>query len=541
MWIHETESLRFLAANESFCQLYGYSRDDLSSLTVADVQVDPGDELAQLLKSGAPIDPQREWLTLKNDGTQISIRLYVNDVVAQGKQGKFVVVEDLTEQRIAEAQLRQLAHHDALTGLPNRILLHQRMQEAFDRADKDGHRVGIICMDLDRFKQVNDWYGHAVGDECLREVGKMLTRRLRGMDTVARTGGEEFTLVLGEVESVASAGIVARALLQIFSSPLQIEGNSVLLGASMGVAVYPDHSRDGARLWRSADAAMYRAKRAGGNQHMMVDKNTPGSGAAIEREAIDHVALESLELDRYRLHYQMQRSADGKLRGFEALLRLPAANLGFVSTERFIAIAEDSGLIHPVGRWVVHEACRQIAIWNAGRETPLRVAVNVSPLQLKRPEFAEEVRKVIEDCSIDASWLELEITERVVTNAQDILSSVNALSDLGVRFAIDDFGTGYSSLLQLQRLPVSTLKIDQSFVRQLTEASRSYPIVKAMISMGHSLQMEIIAEGVETEDQMRLLEKLHCDWMQGFLIARPGPPEVVEASLAAAQPLTERV
>ena len=533
MWIHETKTLRFLAGNSSFIRLYGYSRKDFPSLTIADLQPHAGDELIKLFSSGAPIDPHHEWLTMKKDGTQIYVRLYANDIVLHGQRGKFVVVEDVTEQRAAKAELLQLAHHDALTGLPNRLLLQQRMQEAFERGDRKGHRVGIICMDLDRFKQVNDWYGHAIGDECLKFVANMLTRRLRGMDTVARTGGEEFTLVLGEVESVAAAGIVARALLQIFASPFEIERHSILLGASMGVAVYPDQGSDGALLWRSADAAMYRAKRAGGNRHEMVGKDADGVGMALERVAIDTVAQESLELEKFHLHYQVQRSANGKIRGVEALLRLPNANLGFVSTDRFIAIAEDNGLIHPVGRWVIQESCRQIALWNAGRESPLTISVNVSPLQLMRPEFADEVQRIVHDCGIDARWLEIEITERVVTNSQDVAKCVDALAEQGVRFAIDDFGTGYSSLLQLQRLPVSTLKIDQSFVRQLSEASRSYPIVKAMISMGHSLQMEIIAEGVETEDQRRILEKLHCDTLQGFLIARPGPPEVVEEMLAA--------
>jgi EAL domain-containing protein (putative c-di-GMP-specific phosphodiesterase class I) len=239
-----------------------------------------------------------------------------------------------------------------------------------------------------------------------------------------------------------------------------------------------------------------------------------------------------LQADGMQLHYQLQYTIAGRIRGAEALLRLPSAGGGFVSPERFVALAEEKGLIHPMGEWVMQEACQQIAKWNAARKTPLCISVNVSPLQLVRPEFADEVRRVIERTGIDPEWLELEITERVVSNSEDVSACVEALARAGVRFAIDDFGTGYSSLLHLQRLPVSTLKIDRSFIRQLSETSRSYPIVNAMISMGHSLKMEVIAEGVETEDQLSLLRKMHCDCIQGFLLSRPAGQEVIERILA---------
>ena len=531
MWIHESKSLRFLAANDSTLRLYGYNRADFLSLTARDIQTSPDTELAEILANGSMIDPDREWVTVRKDETQIYVRLYANDALARGWRGKFVVAEDVTDRRVAQAELIRLAHHDALTDLPNRILLKRRMREAFERAQQRGHRVGVICMDLDRFKQVNDWYGHAIGDGCLKQVASMLTRRLRGMDTVARTGGEEFTIILGEVESVAAAGVVAKALIQIFSSPVEVEGVSVLVGASCGVSVFPDHGSDSSKLWRSADAAMYRAKRAGGNRYVMAGPETSTSTPVPEVVSMASSTLERLQAGGLQLHYQLQHTITRQIRGAEALLRLPSAGVGFVSPERFIAIAEENGLIHPVGEWVMQEACRQIAQWNAHRKSPLRMSVNVSPLQLVRPEFADEVRKVIEHAGIDPAWLELEITERVVSNSEDISASIDALAKIGVRFAIDDFGTGYSSLLHLQRLPVSTLKIDRSFVRQLSESSRSYPIVDAMISMGHSLQMEVIAEGVETEDQMAILQKLHCDCIQGFLLSRPATAEVTEARL----------
>jgi diguanylate cyclase (GGDEF)-like protein len=422
-----------------------------------------------------------------------------------------------------------MAHHDGLTGLPNRILLEQRMSLTFAAARESGHRAAIICLDLDRFKQVNDWYGHAIGDECLKKVGTLLTRRLRGMDTVARTGGEEFTILLGEVESVAAAGVVAKALLQVFSSAIEIEGHAIVLGVSMGVAVYPDHGMDGAELWRSADAAMYRAKRTGGNRHVLVESGSMTT--AVESAGIESHMRTMLQDGGFHLHYQLQYDRNNQIRGMEALLRLPHPGLGYLSPDRFIPVAEGNGLIHPLGKWVIEEACRQAMIWNSQRKRPVRIALNVSPLQLMRSDFAAEVQHAITESGIDPGWLEMEITERVVLNFDEVAKRMEQLAKMGIRFAVDDFGTGYSSLQHLYRLPISTLKIDCVFVQQLSESSRSYPIVQAIIAMGHSLQMQVIAEGVEHEDQLHILRKLDCDCIQGFLLSRPSPPEIIEPLL----------
>jgi diguanylate cyclase (GGDEF)-like protein/PAS domain S-box-containing protein len=527
MWIYDVKSLRFLEVNDSAVRQYGYSREEFLSLTINDIR--PPQDVPVVSLHGSTGDSDKAWINVKKDGTQIYVRIRANDVRFRGKQGRYVVAEDVTERRNLQAELLRLAHHDGLTGLPNRTLFEQRMSQAFEAAQRRGYRAGIICLDLDRFKQVNDWYGHAIGDECLKEVGTMLTRRLRGMDTVARTGGEEFTIVLGEVESVAAAGIVAKALLQVFTSPIEIEGHKIVIGASMGVAVYPDHGTDGSELWRSADAAMYRAKRSGGNRHVSVASDF--ATAAVESSGVETHMREMLRVGGFRLNYQLQYRMNGEIRGMEALLRLPHPNLGYVSPDRFIPIAEDNGLIHPLGKWVIEEACRQLTLWNSNRKTPVCIAVNVSPLQLMRSDFAAEVKEIISRSGIEPAWLEMEITERVVLNFDEIAKRVEQLAAIGIRFAVDDFGTGYSSLQHLHRLPISTLKIDRSFVHQLSESSRSYSIVKALIAMGHSLQMEVIAEGVETEDQMQVLRKLSCKCVQGFLLSRPSPPEAVESIL----------
>jgi diguanylate cyclase (GGDEF)-like protein/PAS domain S-box-containing protein len=521
MWIHDTESLRFLEVNESAEHQYGYSRQEFLSLTLNDIRLQQED--SQKVQKNC-VDPGN--IHLKKDGSQIYVKTCANDVSFRGRQAKFVVAEDITERRHLHAQLVKLAHHDALTGLPNRTLLGQRMNQGFASARERGHRAAIICIDLDRFKQVNDRYGHAIGDECLKRVGTMLTRRLRGMDTVARTGGEEFTIVLGEVESVTAAGIVARALLQAFSAPVEIEGHHILLGASMGVAVYPDHGDDAPQLWRNADAAMYRAKRAGGSRHLLVAEDM--TTAAAETSGVDTHMRAMLQEGGFQLQYQLQYKLSGQIRGVEALLRLPHPNLGSVSPDRFIAIAEENGLIHSLGKWVLEEACRQLMLWNANRKSPVCIAINISPLQLIRPDFLAEVQRVISESGIDPRWLEMEITERVVLNVDEIGKRMTELAAMGIRFAVDDFGTGYSSLQHLHRLPISTLKIDRSFVQQLCESSRSYSLVKSIIAMGHSLQMEVIAEGVEHEDQMQVLRDLDCDCIQGFLLSRPSPPEMIE-------------
>lgn len=528
MWIYDLETLRFLDLNESAERQYGYTRAEFLEMTLESILGPDSSASCEHLSSDA--DNDRVWTHLRKDGTQILVKLRTNNLQFRGRPARFVVAEDVTEMLHQQKQLLRLAHHDALTGLPNRILLQQRMVQALDSARERSHRMAIICVDLDRFKQVNDRYGHHAGDECLKHIGEMLTRRLRGMDTVARTGGEEFTVVLGEVESVAAAGIVAKALGQAFSQPIEMEGDKILLSASMGVAVYPDHGAEAVALWRSADAAMYRAKRAGGNRQYMVASGR--TTAAIDTGGVEAHLRDMLMDQAFQLHYQLQYDMDGEIRGMEALLRLPYSQAHVLSPDRFIPIAEENGLIHPLGRWVIEEACRQLRLWNVDPHHPVSIAVNVSPLQLMRSDFLAEVQHAIARSGINPQWLEIELTERVVLDIDEAAERMVQLAAMGIRFALDDFGTGYSSLQHLQRLPISTLKIDRSFIQQLCESSRSYSIVKAIIAMGHGLQMQVIAEGVEREDQRSVLRELGCDCVQGFLMSRPSDPETIDALLA---------
>jgi EAL domain-containing protein (putative c-di-GMP-specific phosphodiesterase class I) len=324
---------------------------------------------------------------------------------------------------------------------------------------------------------------------------------------------------------VESAGLVGKMLLQALNKPTVIGGYTIQPRGSLGIAIYPDHGSDMDEVWRCADAAMYRAKRAGGNRYIVAGPDA--SSSADDSAALDQRLREMLEKERLLLHYQLQYSPNDALRGMEAFLRMPDLGHGFVSPDRIIARAEDNGMIYPVGRCVVEEVCRQMDSWKSVSTSSMRVAVNVSPSQLMRKEFASEVADSLAKWKIDPSWLEMEITERAILNYDEISTEMHELSGMGVRFAVDDFGTGFSSLQHLHRLPIS-------FVQRLCDSSSSYPIVKAIIAVGHSMKMEVIAEGVEQEEQRTILDRLGCDGMQGYLFAKPVSPEEIATALVTA-------
>ncbi len=533
IWIYDANTFQFLDANESALAQYGYLRESFLQLTLSDIVLatqQPALQAADDSVGGSQANVVQRHL--RSDGTQIDVAVRSNDVAYGGNACKLVIAEDVTERRHVDAELIQMAHHDALTGLPNRMLLADRMAQALTTAQRLKHKTAVISIDLDHFKKVNDWYGHAIGDAYLKHVAGLLTSRLRGMDTVARMGGDEFAIVLGEINTVESAGLVGKMLLQALNKPTVIGGYTIQPRGSLGIAIYPDHGSDMDEVWRCADAAMYRAKRAGGNRYIVAGPDA--SGSADDSGALDQRLREMLEKERLLLHYQLQYSPNDAVRGMEAFLRMPDLGQGYLSPDRIIARAEDNGMIYPVGRCVVEEVCRQMDSWKGVAASPMRVAVNVSPSQLMRKEFAAEVADSLTKWKIDPSCLEMEITERAILNYDEISTEMHKLSGMGVRFAVDDFGTGYSSLQHLHRLPISTVKIDRSFVQRLCDSSSSYPIVKAIIAVGHSMKMEVIAEGVEQEEQKVILDRLGCDGMQGYLFAKPVSPEEIAKALVTA-------
>lgn len=532
MWIFDTETLKFLTVNDAAVQRYGYTEAEFQAMTLRDIR--PVEEIGAMeqsisnLADSEAVIVSGPWTHILRDGRRIQVEASSHGIRFRGRKARFSLVLDVTERQQLHHRLLFQAHHDMLTGLPNRLLLLDRMEQALAAAERRGKKAGVICLDLDRFKQINDTFGHTVGDLCLKQVAERLKARLRAADTVARSGGEEFTVVVGDLSCVADAEKIAEDLLTALRRPLVVDQYPVDLTASFGVAIYPDHGTDAAALWRSADAAMYRVKRSGGNHYVLVSQEI--SRSTTEANELEIFMRRALKEGGFEMYYQPEYSIDGSLRGFEALLRLHHPRYGMVSPERFIPIAEESGLIVPVGTWVLREVCRHIEAWRREGLPRVRVAINVSPLQFMRVDFSREVREVLSEMAAPPDRLEFEVTETaVMRNLEDVARQMRDLAELGIHFAVDDFGTGYSSLQHLHQLPIQTLKIDRSFVGRVCEPEGTSALVQAILSLAHSLGLQVVAEGVENEEQAEALSAMNCDILQGFLFARPQPAAAIPA------------
>jgi diguanylate cyclase (GGDEF)-like protein len=436
------------------------------------------------------------------------------------------------ENTLLYERLAFQAQHDTLTQLPNRTLFQDRVEQAIGLSRRHRERLAVLWIDLDRYKQVNDTLGHRVGDEVLREVASRLKQCLRQSDTVARAGGDEFTVLAHDLKSLADAERVAAKILAALARPMLVGDHEVAITASVGISVFPEHGDDPILLLRNADLAMYNSKRSGGNGYYLFHRGLGDSLA--HRIEIERELRNALEGNEFSLEYQPMMRQNGQLAALEALLRWNNPTLGRVSPADFIPIAEEMGLIRAIGEWVTRAACRDGAYWlSAGYEVP-RIAVNVSAIQLVNKDFREMVENALRSYRLPPQKLELEITETALMNNIDqAKAQIESLRQLGVRFAIDDFGTGYSSLSQLRILPVDCLKIDRSFIRDLEPAgSGCSTLVQGILTLAHSLQLEVVAEGVETEEQLNLLRSLGCDIYQGFFLARPMAAHAVEALLA---------
>ena len=435
------------------------------------------------------------------------------------------IAEDVTEKKFAEEQLMQLAHYDVLTRLPNRALFYDRMKQALAQARRNQWTVGVMFIDLDRFKNVNDTLGHAVGDQLLQQVSERLTRSVRAGDTVGRLGGDEFAIVLSNFSSAQDANLVAQKIMAGFDEPFRLEGSDIYATASIGITLFPDDSADQDTLIRNADAAMYRAKEAGRNSYQFY---TSGMNArAVETLSLESSLRRALERGEFLLHFQPKASvADGHIIGTEALLRWQHPERGLLSPGEFMPVLEETGLIVQAGSWVLRSVCAQIKAWERQGIVLLPVAVNLSARQFIARDFGPTIRRLLEEHKIDPVLLDLEITESsLMTNTEDAARTLRYLSALGVGLAIDDFGTGYSSLSYLKRFPLDALKIDRSFVRDLISDVDDATITRAVISMAHNLSLKVIAEGVETEAQLAFLAEHGCDQIQGYYFSRPLPAD----------------
>jgi diguanylate cyclase (GGDEF)-like protein len=418
-------------------------------------------------------------------------------------------------------KMAHLAQHDFLTDLPNRVLLTERLSQAIGLAKRHRKQVALLFLDLDHFKHINDSLGHTVGDLLLQSVADRLTNCVRGSDTVCRQGGDEFVILLSEISQPQDTAQITEKLLAAFALPHLISGQELHISLSIGISVYPDDGTDVDTVMQNADTAMYHAKASGRNNYQFF---TPEMNArAVRRQVVESGLRRALKLGEFLLHFQPQVDiASGVMTGAEALIRWQDPVLGLTYPGQFVAIAEECGLIVPIGQWVLREACRQTQAWLVAGLAAVPVAVNISAAEFRKSGFLEGVGQVLNDTGLPSRYLELELTESILMHdAESSAKLLSALKALGVRIAIDDFGTGYSSLTYLKRFPIDTLKIDQSFVRDLTTDSDDAIIVSAVIGIGRNLKQRVIAEGVETAEQLEFLQDQKCDGGQGFLFRRP--------------------
>jgi diguanylate cyclase (GGDEF)-like protein len=443
----------------------------------------------------------------------------------------------------ANRQLRHLATHDSLTGLPNRVLLDDRLTQAVAHADRDGLSFALLVCDLDRFKLVNDSLGHHAGDELLQEVARRLTGLVRTVDTVARFGGDEFVLLITSIQDPDDARRLAARAIKVLQDPMRIAGIDVHTSPSIGIAFYPADGNSIEALTAHADAAMYCAKQRGrGNVQCFEGGMNAGSEDRVQLESDLHNAIAQNE---FELYYQPKvNTTSGAVRSAEALIRWAHPKRGLISPDDFIPLAEECGLIGAIGEWVVREACRQARAWQDEGMAPLRISVNLSPSQFRGSGLIDSIRRALDDARLPPEYLEVELTESaVMSDPEESISILEQLSAMGVLVSVDDFGTGYSSMSYLRRFPIDKLKIDRVFINEIASRPEDASIVRAIVSLAHSLRLKVVAEGVETPAQLDFLKTVGCDEYQGYHFSRPLPAlqfeRVIRDLSAATDPLSE--
>jgi diguanylate cyclase (GGDEF)-like protein/PAS domain S-box-containing protein len=524
---------RIIYSNPAEAEMHGYTGEELIGREA---------RLFAPKSSSKPFSPERlnsmgmwkrESVNIRKNGEEFPVQLIsiaVKDAMGRSL-GIVTSCEDITHRKETEKKLNSLAYYDTLTGLPNRGMFHDRLHHALAMAHREQRKVSILFIDLDNFKDVNDTKGHDFGDKLLQEVAKRLASTMRESDTLARLGGDEFVVVLTTVGNQETAAFAAQRILSIFSQPFLLEEQKIFCNASVGIALYPTDGQDVATLVKCADTAMYQAKDRGKAQFRLF--STTMNDKIMHRVAMEQSLRQGLEKGEFFLHYQPKWDLKtSRIVGVEVLLRWQSLEFGYLLPSEFISLTENTGLIVSLGEWVLRSACIQAKTWALAGYTELKVAVNISGQQLKQPDFQEMLGRIIRETGIEPGTLELEFTESVIMEkAEKTISTLKSLKEMGVQLSIDDFGTGYSSLSYLKHFAIDRIKIDRSFVADVSSSNDDAAIVEAIISMAHTMNLKVLAEGVETSDQLHFLTERGCDEVQGFYLALPMTADDLTASL----------
>jgi len=477
------------------------------------------------------VELREKIMRIQEDAVQAESRLGTRSEAQLREANERLVVATVHAQTMTEAaeeaaaRMAYMAEHDVLTGLPNRSLLTARLAQSIALAKRHGKKVALLYLDLDHFKHVNDSLGHAVGDQLLQSAARRLQSCVRLSDTVCRQGGDEFVVLLAEIDTELDAALAAEKLIGAMAEPHQIGEHRLYVTLSIGISIYPDDGADVETVVKNADIAMYHAKRNGRNNYQMF--TTQMNVRAVARQTVQDALRHGLEAREFVLHYQPKVNlATGEITGAEALVRLQKADQRLIYPTQFVTIAEDCGLILPIGKWVLREACRQAVVWLKAGLAIGPIAVNISAVEFHSKDFLASVRSILQDTGLDPCQLEFELTESgLIQDTDATITTLHQLKDLGVQIAVDDFGTGYSSLSYLRRFPIDTLKIDQSFVQDIDADTDEAAIVNAIIAMGKSLKLRVVAEGIETPQQFAFLQSRHCAEGQGYYFNRPMPAD----------------
>ncbi len=522
---------KIIDVNEAAASSYGYDRSEILKLNFSDLGDEPHIiKNEELLKEAGDRSILYEAEHKRQDGSIFPVEVSLQGTVQENQFVFFAIVRDITERKRAEETINYLAFHDPLTDLPNRLLFFDRLNTALTYAKRNHKMLAVMFLDLDRFKFVNDVMGHAMGDRLLVDVARKLSDCIRANDTVARIGGDEFTILLPEINREEDASKVAEKIIQNLKKPWVLDQHEIHITTSIGIGLYPNDGQDAETLTKNADTAMYRAKEQGDNYQFY----TPAMNEkALERIEIEQALRKALEQGEFEVYFQPQVNIrDGRISGMEALLRWHHPEKGIKLPGEFISVAEDTALIISIGEWVLRKACSQSMEWQNKGYNRLRVSVNISACQFRQKQLVDTVSRVLQETGMDPCLLELEITES--TAMQDVeftIETLRKLRNMGVHIAIDDFGTGYSSLSYLRRFPVNTLKVDRSFVRDVLTDVEDAAIVATIVVLAQNLKLRTVIEGVENEEQVRFFAQQDCYIMQGYLFSKPATAEAVEMML----------